>query len=136
MNRKQWVRTMHQVSTFLVLGVWLSGWSGGMPVLAVERLTDEAIAQQADTFPDWRIIDQTLQCTYEFGNFVESIDFVNQLVEPAEALGHHPDLEISYNRVTVVLTTHDAGGLSQLDFALARTVADVSDRPCLHPHPR
>jgi 4a-hydroxytetrahydrobiopterin dehydratase len=56
---------------------------------------------------------------------VEAIAFVNQIVEPAEAAGHHPDLEISYNKVTVSLTTHDAGGLTSKDFDLAQVISKL-----------
>ncbi|MEL6320773.1 MAG: 4a-hydroxytetrahydrobiopterin dehydratase, partial [Cyanobacteria bacterium J06626_14] len=68
-------------------------------------------------------------------NFVESVDFVNQLVEPSELMAHHPDVAIAYNQVTLSLTTHDAGGLTTLDFDLAEIITTVAnldgDRPCL-----
>jgi 4a-hydroxytetrahydrobiopterin dehydratase len=67
-----------------------------------------------------------LRITRKFKNFVEAIAFVNQIVEPAEAAGHHPDLEISYNKVTVSLTTHDAGGLTSKDFDLAQVISKLS----------
>jgi 4a-hydroxytetrahydrobiopterin dehydratase len=72
---------------------------------------------------DWSLQGQRLVCLKKFAGFVEAIAFVNQLVEPAEAAGHHPDLEISYNKVTIYLTTHDAGGLTEKDFALAAVIA-------------
>jgi 4a-hydroxytetrahydrobiopterin dehydratase len=50
---------------------------------------------------------------------VASVDFVNRLVPPAEEMGHHPDLEISWNRVTVTLSTHSQRGLTEADFELA-----------------
>ena len=58
-----------------------------------------------------------------FIDFVEAIAFVNKLVEPSEAAEHHPDIEISYNKVTVNLTTHDAGGLTEKDFVLAEKIS-------------
>jgi 4a-hydroxytetrahydrobiopterin dehydratase len=51
---------------------------------------------------------------------------VNKLVEPAESAGHHPDIEISYNKVKILLTTHDAGGLTQKDFDLARVISQIN----------
>ena len=89
------------------------------------------VASALDELPHWITDGQQLSCTFEFANFVESVGFVNSLVEPAEALGHHPDLKISYNQVTVTLTTHDAGGLTPLDIALARAIA----QPCPPPAP-
>jgi 4a-hydroxytetrahydrobiopterin dehydratase len=53
------------------------------------------------------------------------MDFVNKLVEPAEAAGHHPDIAISYNKVTISLTTHDAGGLTEKDFAMAKQISSL-----------
>jgi 4a-hydroxytetrahydrobiopterin dehydratase len=90
------------------------------PALAAPaRLSDAQIVEQLRRLPTWTIEGDTLNCTYQFANFVESIAFVNRLVQPAEAAGHHPDLQISYNKVTIQLTTHDAGGLTALDFDLA-----------------
>ncbi|MGB3491673.1 MAG: 4a-hydroxytetrahydrobiopterin dehydratase [Elainellaceae cyanobacterium] len=111
-------------------GIALFPLAIALPASAVEPLSEEAIGQRQAAIPDWTIEGQVLSCTYEFGNFVESVDFVNQIVEPAEALGHHPDLTISYSQVSIDLTTHDAGGLSALDFDLAEQISALSDRPC------
>ena len=92
----------------------------------LEKLTHAEIVQQLDTLPDWHLENQQLRRTYTFENFVESVEFVNRLVEPAETVGHHPDLAISYNQVTVSLTTHDAGGLTQKDFDLVRTISRLA----------
>ena len=63
--------------------------------------------------------------------------FVNALVDPAEALGHHPDIVITYNRVALTLTTHDAGGLTELDFQLAEAISQLSvDQPVTDPESR
>jgi 4a-hydroxytetrahydrobiopterin dehydratase len=90
-----------------------------------QKLTDAEIQAQLAQVPDWTLEGDRLQRTYRFKDFVEAIAFVNKLVEPAEAAGHHPDIAISYNRVTVTLTTHDAGGLTQKDFDLAATVSKL-----------
>lgn len=88
-------------------------------------LTQAQIEQKIQTIPQWQQEQQTITRTFEFKNFVEAIAFVDQLVEPAEAAGHHPDLAISYNKVTVSLTTHDAGGLTQMDFDLAQQISEL-----------
>jgi 4a-hydroxytetrahydrobiopterin dehydratase len=88
-------------------------------------LTQTEIDQKIKAVPEWRQSKQTITRTFEFKNFVEAIAFVDQLVEPAEAAGHHPDLTISYNKVTVSLSTHDAGGLTDKDFALAQTISNI-----------
>ncbi|HIK44637.1 MAG TPA: 4a-hydroxytetrahydrobiopterin dehydratase [Leptolyngbyaceae cyanobacterium M65_K2018_010] len=86
-------------------------------------LSSEAIQSKLAQLPDWTLDGKTITCTRNFKDFVAAVDFVNRLVEPAEAAGHHPDLSISYNRVIIQLTTHDAGGLTEKDFALAETIS-------------
>ena len=61
-----------------------------------------------------------------FKDFIEAIAWVNKLVPPSESAAHHPDIEISYNKVTVNLTTHDAGGLTEKDFALAQEISQLN----------
>ncbi|MBM3870489.1 MAG: 4a-hydroxytetrahydrobiopterin dehydratase [Verrucomicrobia bacterium] len=69
--------------------------------------------------PGWRRRASVISRTYEFKNFVVAIKFVNAVARAAERAWHHPDLDIRWNRVTLALTTHDAGGLTEKDFALA-----------------
>jgi 4a-hydroxytetrahydrobiopterin dehydratase len=88
-----------------------------------ELLRGAEIQERASQLEGWTVEGKELRTTRKFKNFVEAIAFVNQIVEPAEAAGHHPDLEISYNKVTVALTTHDAGGLTSKDFELAEIIS-------------
>ncbi len=85
-------------------------------------LTQTEIQQQLQTLQNWSLKNQQICCVKTFVGFPEAILFVQSLVDPAEKAGHHPDLEISYNRVKISLTTHDQGGLTQKDFDLARTI--------------
>jgi 4a-hydroxytetrahydrobiopterin dehydratase len=89
-------------------------------------LTQTEIDQKIQTIPQWQQSKQTISRTFEFKNFVEAIAFVDRLVEPAEAVQHHPDLAISYNKVTVSLSSHDEGGLTEKDFALAKTISNIA----------
>ncbi len=91
-----------------------------------QLLTDAEIQERASQLSDWTTEGSKLQCTRKFQDFVQAIDFVNKLVEPAESAGHHPDIEISYNKVKITLTTHDAGGLTQKDFDLAKTISQIN----------
>ncbi|USR93048.1 4a-hydroxytetrahydrobiopterin dehydratase [Phormidium yuhuli AB48] len=86
-------------------------------------LSSSEIQSQASQLSDWTVEGKELKRTFKFKDFVQAINFVNQLVEPAEAAGHHPDLSISYNKVTVILTSHDAGGLTESDFEMAKTIS-------------
>lgn len=90
-------------------------------------LNQTEIDQKIQAIPQWQQKKQNLVRTFKFKNFVEAISFVNQLVEPAEAAGHHPDIAIEYNKVTLSLTTHDAGGLTQMDFDLAQTISELGN---------
>lgn len=98
------------------------------PIMANPMLLDRReIERQLQTVPQWQQQGKAIARTFEFQNFVEAIAFVEQLVEPAEAAAHHPDLAISYNKVTVSLTSHDAGGLTEKDFELARTISQIAN---------
>lgn len=88
-------------------------------------LSDVEIQEQLPQLPDWILQGKAIQSVWKFKDFVEAIAFVNRLVEPAELAGHHPDIAISYNKVTVSLTTHDAGGLTANDFELAKVISQL-----------
>ncbi|MGD1804237.1 4a-hydroxytetrahydrobiopterin dehydratase [Dapis sp. BLCC M126] len=90
-----------------------------------ELLSVEEINQRASKLLDWQLEGNKLKCVKKFKDFVEAIGFVNKLVDPAELSQHHPDLEISYNKVTVILTTHDSGGLTEKDFNMAQTISNL-----------
>lgn len=92
----------------------------------VKLLEEQEIKQRAEKLSDWTVEGKQLRCVKKFKDFIEAIAFVNKLVEPAEAAGHHPDLEISYNQVTINMTTHDAGGLTEKDFALAQQISSLN----------
>ena len=64
---------------------------------------------------------------FEFRTFPEAIAFVDRLAVEAEAANHHPDIDIRYNRVRIALTTHDEGGISDKDFALAAAIEGVRE---------
>ena len=90
-----------------------------------DLLNDTEIQERASQLSGWMVEGNQLRCTRKFKNFIEAIAFVNKLVAPSEAAGHHPDIEISYNKVTLNLTTHDAGGLTEKDFALAQEISTL-----------
>ncbi|MEP6516930.1 4a-hydroxytetrahydrobiopterin dehydratase [Microcoleus vaginatus] len=88
-----------------------------------ELINNTEIQERASQLSGWTIEGKQLRSTRLFKDFIEAIAFVNKLVAPSEAAGHHPDIEISYNKVTVNLTTHDAGGLTEKDFNLAQEIS-------------
>ena len=72
-----------------------------------------------DRLQGWKIEDGALVRIFKFKDFRAALHFVNRVGELAEKAGHHPDIDIRYNRVRLSLTTHDAGGLTEADFNLA-----------------
>jgi 4a-hydroxytetrahydrobiopterin dehydratase len=85
-----------------------------MPLLSA---ADAAI--HLSQVPGWQIEAGALVRTFQFADFCASLRFVNQVGELAEAAGHHPDIDIRYNKVRLSFISHDAGGLTEKDFALA-----------------
>ena len=90
-----------------------------------EKLGDDEIAKRLDALDGWARNGNELHKTFVLATFPAAIAFVTQVGFLAEAAGHHPDIDIRYQRVTLTLTTHDAGGLTAKDFALAAQVDAV-----------
>jgi 4a-hydroxytetrahydrobiopterin dehydratase len=93
-----------------------------------QSLNQTEIQERLKSINGWKQNGKTIQQTFRFKNFINAIAFVNELVEPAETAGHHPDLEISYNKVTVSMTSHDAGGLTSKDFDMAMTISELAEK--------
>ena len=93
---------------------------GNMPPLAEEQ-ANELLKQ----IPGWEIKDGHVFRQFKFKNFRESISFVNKVAEIAEAEGHHPDMAIHYNKVTIELWTHAVNGLSENDFIVAAKINKI-----------
>lgn len=89
-------------------------------------LPDNEIDEQLDALPEWRREGDTIVRVYDRDDFVGAVRFIDSLVEPAEEMGHHPDLEVSWKDVTVRLTTHSQGGLTAADFELAAQIEDLA----------
>ncbi len=85
-------------------------------------LSDSEVEARLAELDGWRRSGAAIEKEFERGDFVGSVKFVDALVEPAEEMNHHPDLEISWGTVTVTLATHSEGGLTAADFELAATI--------------
>ena len=88
----------------------------------MDKLTDAQITGMLTSRPDWSETGGAIQRTFHFKNFVEAMTFVDKVAVAAEAAQHHPDILIRYNKVTLSLNTHDAGGITEKDFALAAKI--------------
>ena len=84
-----------------------------------QKLDVAAIRTALGTVPDWKRRKASIGRTYAFADFLAAIRFVNAVAKAAEKACHHPDIDIRWNQVTLTLTTHDAGGLTEKDFSLA-----------------
>lgn len=86
------------------------------------RLDDISIATKLRALPGWTRSGESITRTFTFAGFPDAVAFIERLVEPAEEMEHHPDIDLRYNRVIVALSTHDQGGLTEADFKLAALV--------------
>ena len=86
----------------------------------MDKMTEAQVTESLKAAPEWSLVGEAIQRTYQFKDFVASMKFVNAVAQAAEASQHHPDILIRYSRVTLTLATHDAGGITDKDFALAR----------------
>ena len=89
-------------------------------------LTDTEIQEALQKLPAWKKNGNTIERPFQFGNFVEAMEFVNQIAEAAEAINHHPDIHISYNKVLLVLVSHDSGGVTQRDVRTAGKINEIA----------
>ena len=85
----------------------------------MKKLSAPKIKTALACVPDWKKKDLTIARTYQFKDFPAAMKFVNAVAKLAERAWHHPDIDIRWNKVTLTLTTHDAGGLTKKDFDLA-----------------
>ena len=85
-------------------------------------LSESVIHEKLQHLPGWSYSGNSIQRQFAFDDFLTGIEFVNRVAELAESAGHHPDIAINYNRVTLALSTHSESGVTQKDFDLARDI--------------
>ena len=88
----------------------------------MDTLTQEQVEAALAELSDWGYEDEALVRTFRFADFVHAVDFVERLAEVAESRQHHPDIDIRYNKVTLRLSTHSAGGVTAKDVELAEAI--------------
>ena len=94
--------------------------------MAITKLTDAEINAQLEEISGWTVENEKLHKEFQFDSFVEAFGFMVRVALIAESMNHHPEWFNVYNRVTVDLATHDAGGISALDFELAKKIDALS----------
>ena len=90
--------------------------------MAAVPLSADQMAALPQDLPHWALVGGKLRREFRFADFVEAFGFMSRVALVAEAMGHHPEWSNVWNRVVVELTTHDTGGLSNLDVQLARRI--------------
>ncbi len=92
-----------------------------------ELIKGDQLKARLKKIPEWELEKKHLERTFEFDDFSESIDFVNGVAEVAEEEEHHPDIDIRYNKVRLILSTHSKGGITELDFDLAERIDTLAE---------
>ena len=86
------------------------------------KLAAEDARRRAEALPEWRLADDRLSRNFRFPDFQQALDFVNRVGAVAEEMGHHPDIHLGWGRADIETWTHDAGGITALDFQLAAKI--------------
>ncbi len=94
--------------------------------MSISPLSDKDIAQQITQLPDWQVVEGKLYRSFRFADFASAFGFMASVALLAEGMDHHPEWSNVYNRVEIYLTTHDAGGISARDFALAEQIDRIA----------
>lgn len=92
-----------------------------------ELLEEDELNSALKKCPEWEIEKKYIVRVFEFEEFMDGIDFVNNVGEIAEEAQHHPDITIKHTRVALKLTTHDVGGVTELDIQLAQRIDNLVD---------
>ncbi len=93
----------------------------------VTLLTKEALGTLKEQFPEWEIREKKIVRKIIFKNFVDAFGFMTKVAIMSEAINHHPDWSNSFSTVTIELTTHDLGGISNLDLELAKSINELTN---------
>ena len=102
-----------------------AGMAASCPRAMATLLSAETVAELPQTVPGWQVQAGRLHRELRFADFVAAFGFMAQVALVAEALGHHPDWSNSWNRVVIDLTSHDLGGLCDLDLELAQRINQI-----------
>ncbi|HET7509901.1 MAG TPA: 4a-hydroxytetrahydrobiopterin dehydratase [Solirubrobacterales bacterium] len=89
-------------------------------------MSDSEVQERLAGLSGWERAGEAIEKSFKCGDFVGSVEFASKLVEPAEGMNHHPDLSISWDTVTVTISTHSEGGLTANDFELAEKIDALS----------
>src|SRR2546429_6299140 len=94
-----------------------------------DLIKSDELKARLKKIPEWELEKKHIERTFEFDDFADAIDFVNAVAEAVDEEEHHPDIDIRYNKVRLVLSPHSKGGWTELDFGLAERIDTPADDP-------
>lgn len=89
-------------------------------------LTESAIEENLKQLSGWNYNNRVIERLFQFASFLDAMQFVNRVAEAAEKANHHPDIDIRYNKVTMLLTSHDVGGVTSRDLRMAKKISELA----------
>ncbi len=92
----------------------------------MEHLTIKEIYERLQELDGWELNDNSIVKIFEFPDFKQAMEFVNHIAEEAERQKHHPDIDIRYNRVRIILATHGVNGVTHDDFKMAKIIEQAA----------
>ena len=97
------------------------------PLNMAALIAQSNLKQMMKRIPEWETNKKSIERTFEFDDFDQAIDFVNAVAEIADEEEHHPDIDVRWNKVRLVLCTHSEGGLTDLDFQVAEKIDTLEE---------
>ncbi len=91
----------------------------------MQKLTKQEIEERLEQLEGWEYVDGAIETSFEFNNFKEAFSVMTRIAFECEAQGHHPDWSNVYNSLHIRLNTHDANGVTEKDFRLAKSIEDI-----------
>jgi len=107
-----------------------AAWEEG----AMPPLDDSAVEESLQRLPGWERRGNQIVKTFVRKDFIRAITFVNEVADAADAASHHPDIDIRWNKVTLALSTHSEGGVTEADFQLAARIEELGHTVPFEPH--
>jgi 4a-hydroxytetrahydrobiopterin dehydratase len=93
-----------------------------------DLLDASEIKEEMKRIPEWDLLkNKSIERTFEFDEFMQAMDFVNGIADIAEEEEHHPDIDIRFNKVRLILSTHSEGGLTETDFDVAEKIDTLAE---------
>jgi 4a-hydroxytetrahydrobiopterin dehydratase len=89
-------------------------------------LTDSEVRAALEKLPGWKANGKAIERKFEFSDFKQAMVFVNRIADAAEEANHHPDITVSYNKVTLGLVSHDSGGVTNRDVKMAGRINEIA----------